>query len=61
VFGIRFIYGRAKDDEEKAITPAVVYSNSIDEPLKGHTLVIGIWDCYVGIFWANNLQNKQEG
>lgn len=53
---MKLTVGRAKDDPEKAVLPALVYASEREGRVSVHMLALGWWDWSVSIRWHRKEQ-----
>jgi hypothetical protein len=46
--------GRAVNDPEKLITPAILYASKSGDALTAHIIAIGWWDFHVTFMWSRD-------
>lgn len=48
-------FGRARNDPEKAVLPALILTRAGDTQLRACALSIGWWDFHVTLMWSRRL------
>lgn len=44
--------GRAKDDPEKAVLPALIFTAKTDGGISAYALSLGWWDFHITLLWS---------